>query len=507
MTTPIHHIVILGASLEALTVAHVLKKALRHNVHIEIADCFHDSCAAVSLLPPAAIGFFRGQGIPESLLINQQKGCFRSAKAYRAIKTLSQSKSQRNFYFPFTAPGFMLNARPFHQFAIWERKHVRPRHYDAYSLSAVAASKGRFRHPSSSDSSLFSSLSYGYSLNTAPLKSYLSQQLKEMGVEFIEGDFLSAHSNPESRIESIDIITNGSHKTLKGDFFVDCSGARGALISEQLNVSYLDASDYLPVNSGLRLTLATTGKLDPADSVEAIDFGWLLEAKSQSHHQIDMLFNSQVTRPEDALNLFSKSLNVNADAVEQYKITPGRREFFWYKNCLSLGLAAGDIQEFGLSSLALAQSAALRFVNLFPVNANSHQLAREYNRLTHIEYDHVTDFHALHYELFDVPKTPFWKHAKTRSVSTRLDYRLTTFAKTGRMPFYEGDPFSEDAWISLLLGADFWPENYDILIKNLNPKWILEQLDKMYGMTESASSSMPMLSEYLEFFRSNDNLH
>ena len=163
-----------------------------------------------------------------------------------------------------------------------------------------------------------------------------------------------------------------------------------------------------------------------------------------------------------------------------------------------MGASAGDLETFVVGKLHLIQSAVLRLLNFFPTDQNATYNSAEYNRLTHQEYDHIQDFHALHYHLASAVKTDFWKMVDVGNVPERLVHKLDLFKRRGAIPFYEGETLSAGIWMSFMFGNNVWPERCDPLIAGMDQSWIKQQLDKMKQVTDDAAKAMPSQSEYLE---------
>jgi tryptophan halogenase len=138
----------------------------------------------------------------------------------------------------------------------------------------------------------------------------------------------------------------------------------------------------------------------------------------------------------------------------------------------------------------------LRLISLFPKQINAVFNPLEYNRLTHLEYDHIEDFHVLHYQLAN-HGTEYWQQVAKATLSDRLIYKLELFKDRGLVAFYEGETFSSGVWTSLLLGNGFWPHRHDPLVFSMDSEWIDQQLKKMKKMIHSAADAMPAQKDYL----------
>lgn len=489
MKDTVKKIIIYGGGIGGWTAAHLLTKSLPNNFSIVLIEdgMSYANEPECCTLGPAAIGFFKDLGLTEATLIDQQKGSYRLASHY-----INLDGSGGEYYLPFCEHGFLLQGRSFSHYAIWERSKGILKPYDDYALSSVVARLGSFAHPSSASKSLLSTIVYGYQLNCSVLMTYLKQESLSAGLQYLVGSLSGGTLSDSGSIDSINISSDDGTVVIKGDFFIDCSGTNASLLSGLLRVPYHDLSEFLPVNKMLRFIEDGAVSPVPFNTVQATQLGWMLEAKSQNLRQVDLLYHDESVSDVDAITQLSKLLSIEPSSISVLHVQPGRRQQFWHKNCLSIGFSASDTLGFGMDYLSLIQSSLQRFLTLLPRGISYEFLAEEYNRLTKLEHEHVVDFASLHFWLAG--------HVSEYAVklSDRLMHRIELFEHTGRMPFFEGDPFLQETWVSLLLGAGRWPLKYDVFVDSMDPQWIHSQLEKMSIMIESAASRMPKIERYLQ---------
>lgn len=503
---PIKRIAILGGGMTGWTVAAALAKGLRGmGIDIVLIDSAQQSetdlhCEATT---PACIAFHQWLGVTEKDLIARTGASFLLATQFNAW-----ADQQQQYFMPFGDHGFMLNRIEFPQYAIGRYLQGNQVNYDDYSLAAMAAKAGRFCHPSAQDTSLFSTLSYGLTLNTQAYANYLRGLAVQSGVAHMIAEASALKLNSEGYIESITL--NNIHTALvdtpavlhwvgrdglvTADFYIDCTGTQENIIGKALHVEWQTHVDHLPVSHVIN-------HVQPISPAQAIPSqrelltgaaGWVQNLYSQTHAEQQYFYHSGFTSAEQARNVIGAAENTQAKPLRI-----GRREVFWHKNCVAIGESAGNLDVLGAGKLQLVQSAVLRFISLFPAQIAAVFNAAEYNRLTHLEYDHIDDFHALHYQLAATQDTAYWQQFARVTLSERLLHKLELFKKRGLVAFYEGETFSSGTWTSLLLGNGFWPQRYDPLIQSMDSQWIEQQLEKMKKMMRSAAEAMPTQSAYL----------
>lgn len=509
----IKRIAILGGGMTGWTVAAALVNGLR-GMGIEIALIDSPTQTEMDLHSeagtPACVAFHQLLGISEQDLMEKTGASFLLATEFKGW-----ADQQQQYFMPFNAHGFMLNRIEFSHYATSQYLGGNSLNYDDYSLSSVAAKMGRFCHPSTQDASLFSTLSYGLTLNTQAYTQYLRTLALHLGVTPIIAEANTVKLDAHGNIDAISLanILPGNCKdwintnsALSADLFVDCSDITAQLIEQTLQVEWLSLANQLPATPAATSQSPVTHVLShvqPLSAGSAIPVarelrtaaaGWVQKNTTQTHIEHQYFYHGDFVSSEQAC----AALGVDAKAAMVRQLRTGRRKSFWHNNCVSIGKSAANPDQMTAGKLHLVQSAALRLLSLFPSHINATFNRAEYNRLTHLELDHIEDFHALHYQLANTQATDYWKKIARTQLSDRLLHKLELFKKRGVIAFYEAETFPSCVWISLLLGNGFWPQRYDPLIRTMDQAWIVQQLGKMKTMMQSAASDMPIHREYLD---------
>ncbi len=496
-------IVVVGAGAVGWTFAATLGNGLNGlNVEIVVLDCGvnRDQLLPCNSATPAALTFNKMLGVDEKSFISQTKSAYFLATHYKNISGNS------DYFMPFSEHGFMMNGIAFSSYALYSHAKGDNTAYDFYSLSALTARLGRFRHPSDNANSLLSTLDYGFQINTNNVAAYwrayaigkgvheISCEIKSVQIDDISGDITSV---------TIDSLADNKQKynnLIAADLYIDCTGEQALLIGKSLGVKYDSLESYLPANRQCYTTMPIQHAGAPYTTITPAPSGFIKETTTQTSKQLVYSYHTDFLTDNDAM-LFLQNSNNNASA--EYHFMPfsvGNRAEFWCKNCIAAGRAAGYLQDFVIDQLHLVQSAALRLVTLFPATKQYEINSKEYNRLTMLEYQHIIDFHQLHYKSIRDLKSPYWEYVNNTVMTHGLAHRLSTFSKRGVLPFYEGETLSPGTWASFLLGANFWPEAYDPIVDAGDVQWITEQLIKMRKMMSDAAQTIPLHHDYLRSF-------
>ena len=514
----IQRIVILGGGMTGWTVAAGLANGLSSkpsnkltNPAIDILLINNPAQTEIDMhhepTTPACIAFHQSLGISEWDLVAKTGASFLLATEFEGW-----SDPQQQYFMPFSDHGFMLNGIEFSQYVANQHLNGNRLNYDDFSLAAVAAKKGRFFHPSAQGSSIFSTLQYGLVLNTKRYAEYLRAYSLARGVKEINAEANEILLDEQRFIKAIGL--KGAHAEnrtnlvddkglLEADLFIDCSGNVAELIEKSLQVEWAGLQNSFPdavTDSPITHVVTSVQPLTKGDAIPVscklnnAEAGWVHTSATQTHIERQYYFH----RDYLSVELAHEQLGSDASLTRLHEVRLGRRLKFWHNNCVAIGAAACNPGALVVGKIHLVQSAVLRLLNLFPAKFNAVFNPAEYNRLTHLELDHIEDFHALVYRLSKTHSSAYWaKIAETR-LTERLLLKLDSFKNRGFIPYYEGETFSPGCWASLFLGSGIWPQRHDPLIHSMNPEWIRQQLEKMQSMMRQAAEQMPLQIDYLQ---------
>ena len=171
--------------------------------------------------------FNRKLGIDENALMKATKATYKLGIEFKDWGKIGDS-----YIHPFGDFGFPINRCGFHHYVSRAHKMGLPSHLDQYSVPVMAARNAKFQPPHSDTENVLSTFGYAYQFDAGLYANFLRKFCENRGVTRIEGRINEVSQNKESgEIESV-TLENG--ESLSGDFFVDCSGFRGLLISRTL---------------------------------------------------------------------------------------------------------------------------------------------------------------------------------------------------------------------------------------------------------------------------------
>ena len=135
----------------------------------------------------------------------------------------------------------------------------------------------------------------------------------------------------------------------------------------------------------------------------------------------------------------------------QLTIRVGRRQNFWLRNCVSIGLASGFVEPLESTGIHLIQQAVMLLVEYLPDRDFNDALRRAYNARMAAMYDEVRDFIVLHY-LLAGREEPFWRDARNVPLPDTLRESLAVYEENGRIENARLRLFIETNYFAILTG-------------------------------------------------------
>ena len=391
-------------------------------------------------------------GIDENAFVRMTGATFKLGISFENWSAVGQ-----NYLHPFGRFGAEIGPLPFHSYWQALRAFDEPTAgpLTSYSMSAMAAAAGKFRHPSRNSLGPLSDISYAFHFDAGLYAKYLRGLAESGGVVRREGQIVDVGLTDAGFIR--DVAMNDGDR-LAADFFIDCSGFQGLLIEGALRTGYVDWSHWLPCDSAI--AMPTTRIADPVPFTRAIaeDAGWQWRIPLQHRMGNGHVFSSAFTTKDAAERILRTSVTGEPLADPRLlRFTTGRRRKAWSKNVLAIGLAAGFLEPLESTSIHLVQSALTRLMALFPDKGFASADIAYFNRATELEYERVRDFLILHYHVTKRDDSAFWRHVRTMPIPDTLTDRLDLYRSRGRFFPEALDLFLEPSWIAVMEGQGLRP--------------------------------------------------
>jgi tryptophan halogenase len=225
---------------------------------------------------------------------------------------------------------------------------------------------------------------------------------------------------------------------IAGDFFIDCTGFRRALIAGVMGGTWMSYRDVLPLNRAMPfwLDIKDGEELKPFTTAWAQGSGWLWMIPTQARIGCGYVYSDAFISPDQAKAEIEKVLGHKIEPRNDIKIDAGRQRESWIGNCLALGLASSFLEPLEATSIHGSIVQLLVFTN-FHLNKGAMFTDDDraaYNKFASGQVDDFRDFINLHY-VSERRDTPFWQAVAEDFISPATKARLELWRN--KMPGYE----------------------------------------------------------------------
>jgi tryptophan halogenase len=339
--------------------------------------------------------------------------------------------------------------------------------------------------------------SHGYHFDAHRVGKYFKKIVEKDGIVHIDSEILDVGID-EYGINSI-LLSNGS--TVTGDFFIDCTGFSRKL-NKALDIKWISYKKNLPVDTAMPfLTKFESGEIiEPVTTAWAQKAGWMWKIPTADRYGCGYVFDSNFISNDQAQAEIETVLGHSIEPIRFLKFETGRLEKLWYKNCLSVGLAAAFAEPLEATSIhsTIVQLNSFIFDYLKNTTADTVNSGAQaiYNRRMCQMYDDFKDFLVLHYQT-KRNDSDFWKwissgETSTEMVNNILKLTKSKFPQSGDFNSYIGYA-GHPLWNWVLIGLGYLDKYsaerelnfYSIDRENLEFRWNL-----YYSSMEQHSKAM-----------------
>lgn len=430
-------------------------------------------------------------GLDENAFVRATNGTFKLGIEFKNWGHVGE-----RYLHTFGDAGINLASLHFHQYWLRARAEGSRAGLWDYSLHQHAAYAHKFGLLERVGNTSMTGLAYAFHFDAGLYAQHLRQNAEANGVRRIEGKVVDVELVAETGF--IERVKLERGETVDGDLFIDCSGFRGLLIGQALGVGYQDWSHWLPCNSAVAVGCETSDPLLPYTKATAHEAGWQwripLQHRTGNGHVFCDSFTTEAAATETLLSHLDGA--PLSDPI-RLKFTTGRRDKFWHKNCVSLGLSSGFLEPLESTSIHLIQSNVSRLVSLFPDRTFDPATEAEYNRQVSHEYDLIRDFLILHYHRTDREDSEFWRYCKHMSVPDSLTQKMALFEGNGLLYKDPEDLFRESSWVQVMVGQGLMPRSYHAMANRLTSDQLSAFLADVQKLIQRATAELPSHQDYI----------
>jgi tryptophan halogenase len=430
-----------------------------------------------------------GLGLDQAEFLRETNATFKLG-----IEFADWAGEKQTYIHSFGQTGRGVGLIPFRQLWLRGRALGVAQDFGEYSFNIAAARLGRMTK--NAGSKTIPELSYAYHFDASLFARMLRNYAEDRGVRRVEGLIVDVERNGESGDISA-LLLNGDRR-IEGTFFIDCTGFRSLLLGKTLGSAYLDWSQWLPCDRALAVPCESSEAFRPYTQALARTVGWQWRIPLQHRTGNGHVYCSRFMSDDEASSILLANLDGAPLADPRpIRFTSGRRETFWSKNCLALGLAAGFMEPLESTSIHLVQSAIGRFLNLLPGDLSRLAGARDtFNRLSDIEWTRVRDFITLHY-FANGRDGAFWDYCRNMELPDTLVQKIELFREAGLVMREDEELFLDDSWGQVMIGQGIAPQSWSPLADNVPAEDIGPFLDSVATSYRLRAEGLPTHREFV----------
>ncbi|MDM7859224.1 tryptophan 7-halogenase [Alteromonas sp. ASW11-36] len=346
---------------------------------------------------------------------------------------------------------------------------------------------------------------YAYHLDAGEFAELLKHHCKTMlGVTQIIGTVEQINRAENGNIAS---VTLGDQQEIEADLFIDCTGFKSLLLGEELGVPWVSADQYLFNDSALACHVPYESASDPIAShtiATAQNAGWIWDIGLTHRRGVGHVYSSKFLNDDEAEANLRRYIGETSHDISVRKIgfKSGHREWFWEKNCVAIGMAAGFVEPLEATAIMLVEMSS-RFVaeNLPPDTTIMTTIAKRFNKQMQYRWTRIIDFLKLHYMLTQRSE-PYWQaHIQPESIpeSLREDLSVWGFRGPTQADFDSAiELFPAASYQYVLYGMGFKP-NF-----NLQPHLYAQRqqaeliMQRNQQVTQQMLDQLPAHRDYIE---------
>jgi tryptophan 6-halogenase len=361
-------------------------------------------------------------------------------------------------------------------------------HPDSYFLAFHLAQANKAPLPINAQ--LGNQVNYGYHFDSQLLGKFLRDRAIASGLTHIVDTVVHVTQKDTGDITSIRTQTHGD---ISADFFIDCTGFAGLLISKTLQEPFISFKENLFNDTAVTLPTEIGDLIPPATRSTALDYGWAWQIPLSNRYGNGYVYSSDFISADKAEAELRQHLGVteHLHQARHLKMRVGRIENHWKNNCLAVGLSQGFIEPLEATALAIVQSAIENFVDCFdkPITASTRDTFNQYiNNLI----EGIRDYIVTHYLLNTRTDTEYWRACREQAIaSPQLQSLIECWDKGGdflQLLFDQARPtvYQPESWFCIFAGMGRFPaigENNNGLTERVAPdvhKKLLELSDGLF---------------------------
>lgn len=266
-----------------------------------------------------------------------------------------------------------------------------------------------------------------------------------------------------------------SGQMVKGDFFVDCSGAASLLIEQTLNSPFTSFSNNLFNNKAVVLSTPVKAKvIGSCTESTAMSNGWRWAIPLTNRIGNGYVYSDNFVDANAAETELRHAIGmVDADvSAKHLSMRVGYFKQSWKKNCVAIGMSQGFIEPLEATALHLVIESVHTFVTNFELQQSKQANRNKHNASIEKRYEAIRDYIVAHYKLSSRRDTNYWReNTANQHVSGSLASIINCWTSGNNL----SDELSQQnidryypsvSWHCLLAGYGIVPKKEDLVAGN-----------------------------------------
>ena len=490
MTKPMH-LVIAGTPLEAsLLTAWFRNSYTTEDLNITLVTEASSVRQRVHQLNYKNLGVISHLGLDEKAFMKLTAATFNLGTWHKGWLDNSH-----HYFQPFGTHGGSMDFVSFQHYLFKRRGIDTDISYEDYSLSCVAAYKGKFTHPKSDQNSIASTIGYSLAIDEQVTVRGLLDYFSNVEVTYHDAS-VSSVSVSDGVINALE-LSDGSQ--LSADIYLDCTGTERLLIKELSDYVFHPWSELGSYNR-TDFTINATDDLPPYSEIIKTKSGWLRLDRSQTTTAGQFYSKSQ-NSTDEVINELSEVLNgAEVSLGMSEEVQSGRLESLWLGNCIAIGETAACFEALDCSPIHSLIAQTFRLLDLFPRSEDIALQRFEFNRKAIWWHDNIRDFNVLRHAMLNKRQT--LSELISSELPESLKHKLSLYQSNGQMADSEEEPFHDDYLTSTLIGLELFPQKYNPLLESFDMNELNTRFNSMRDKISLASDIMPVHQDYLQRYLS-----
>lgn len=438
--------------------------------------------------------FNRALEIDEREFVRETKASFKLG-----IRFVGWNGEGSDYLHAFGEVGRHTGIIPFHQLWLRARKHGIAEPYGAYCLNDVAARARKMAMPGAGLPSHGVNMPWAYHFDASLYARYLRRISEERGIRRIEGKVADVTIDKDR--QAVESVTLEDGQRVEGDFFLDCTGFRGLLISQLDGADFRDWSHWLPCDSAQAAPCQSDSPLTPFTLSTAHKAGWQWRIPLQHRVGNGVVYCSEFMSDDEARGHLLSNIDRDPDAEpQQIRFKAGTRRNHWIGNCLAIGLSAGFLEPLESTSIQLIQYSVARLMAMLPRRRVDRVMTAAFNREVYQQWARIRDFLILHYWANGRQGEPLWDACRSMELPDTLGAKIEQFRAAGHFVREDEELFTEVGWSQVFLGQGILPETWHPLADEMPEAELSSLLGKISGQHRELAEAMPGHAHFVEAF-------